>query len=135
MAGDITTTTRVIVTARAMGRCEWCGRPAALQLHHRLFRSRGGSHGPENLVALCGSGNHTGCHGRAHGAGPGDLEAAIAAGMTIPRGGDPRSVSIVSVIFRLPVWLLEDGDYEFDAPAGDPSAVPRMTATRRPPGR
>lgn len=137
MAGDITTATRRIVNARAQGRCEWCGRrESALQLHHRLFRSRGGSHGPENLLALCGSGNHSGCHGRAHGASAGDTEAALAAGVTIPRGGEPRGVPVMSVIFGLWAWLREDGDYEFDGPRVDPAALPTMTAdTQEPPAR
>ena len=55
---------------RADGRCEGCGTYAPLELHHRRFRGRGGKHLVENLVALCGSGNHTGCHGQAHGVNP-----------------------------------------------------------------
>ena len=57
-------------TDRADGRCEGCGLPAPLERHHRRFRSRGGKTTPENLILLCGWGNHTGCHGRAHSADP-----------------------------------------------------------------
>ncbi|WP_136043328.1 HNH endonuclease [Microbacterium sp. K22] len=61
---------RTAVHERAKGRCEGCGRIAPLELHHRKYRSRGGKHTASNLVALCGWGNHTGCHGRAHGPNP-----------------------------------------------------------------
>lgn len=132
---DITRDIRAAVLFRANGRCEWCGRwTQALNLHHRLYRSRrfradgGGIHDGGNLVALCGSGNHTGCHGRAHGAGPGDYDAAIAAGMTIPSGGSPAAIPIRSVWFRLDAWLLPNGDFAFE-PTGsvDPAAVPTIT--------
>lgn len=57
---------RALVLDRAGGRCEGCGGYAELELHHRQYRSRGGKHSAENIVALCGWGNHTGCHGIAH---------------------------------------------------------------------
>ncbi|MFJ6427506.1 HNH endonuclease [Microbacterium maritypicum] len=47
---------RAAVHERAQGRCEGCGRIAPLELHHRKYRSRGGTHTVENLVALCGWG-------------------------------------------------------------------------------
>ena len=51
---------------RSGGMCEsGCGRPAA-EIHHRRFLGRGGKHNLANLLALCGRGNHTGCHGLAH---------------------------------------------------------------------
>lgn len=50
--------------------CEGCGQRVATEIHHRKYRSRGGSHEVANLLHLCGSGNHTGCHGRAHSATP-----------------------------------------------------------------
>ncbi len=51
---------------RSGGMCEaGCGRRAQ-DIHHRRFLSRGGRHNLANLLALCGSGNHTGCHGIAH---------------------------------------------------------------------
>lgn len=66
MSDPIPAKIRKIVTDRAEGMCEWCGKTAPLELHHRKFRSRGGKHTVTNLVALCGWGNHTGCHGDAH---------------------------------------------------------------------
>lgn len=69
MAEPIPAKVRDTVLARAAGRCERCGRHVqSLELHHRKFRSRGGHHTIENIVALCGWGNHTGCHGAAHSA-------------------------------------------------------------------
>ena len=51
---------------RSHGMCEaGCGR-RAVDIHHRRFLSRGGKHNIANLLALCGSGNHSGCHGVAH---------------------------------------------------------------------
>lgn len=66
MADQIPARSRALVLARAGGRCEVCGIDAPLELHHRRYRSRGGHHRPSNLVAVCGWGNHSGCHGWAH---------------------------------------------------------------------
>lgn len=57
---------RAVVEERAGGRCEGCGLAGDLDLHHRKYRSRGGSHDAHNLIALCGLGNTSGCHGTAH---------------------------------------------------------------------
>lgn len=54
------------VMARAGGLCEVCGLRRATEVHHRLHRSHGGPDTVENQLAVCGWGNHTGCHGRAH---------------------------------------------------------------------
>lgn len=77
MLSAIPASVRKAVLERAEGRCEACGKGAPLELHHRVYRSRGGKHSPANLVALCGGssglpgGNHSGCHGDAHnGRGP-----------------------------------------------------------------
>lgn len=79
---------RRLVLARSGGACEGCGRVVGLELHHRLFRSRGGLGGPENALALCGFGNTGGCHGRAHsGAGPG-------LGWAVSAGADPAEVPV-----------------------------------------
>lgn len=131
MSDDSTTVTpqtRLALRNRSHGRCEWCGHGGKrLEVHHRLYRSRGGGHDASNLVMLCGWGNHTGCHGRAHGAEPGDTDAAIRAGMTLPSGADPEAVEIRSVVFGIPMWLLPNGDVVFDRPAPiDPAAVPRL---------
>lgn len=49
------------VRDRAAGRCENCGSRKALQVHHVIYRSQGGTHEPSNLKALCMD-----CHGSAH---------------------------------------------------------------------
>lgn len=53
---------RQVVLARAGQRCERCGERRPLDLHHRLPRSRGGTHTAANLAALCGGPD--GCHAR-----------------------------------------------------------------------
>lgn len=117
-AASVTPTIRLALRNRSHGRCEWCGHGGKrLEVHHRKYRSRGGRHDASNLVMLCGWGNHTGCHGRAHGAEAGDLEAAERAGMTLPSGADPALVPIRSVVFGIEEWLLPDGDVVFDRPA------------------
>ena len=63
---DIPAKTREAVKARSGGICEGCGRRRASEIHHRRYKSRGGGHELSNLLHLCGSGNHTGCHGTAH---------------------------------------------------------------------
>lgn len=55
---------RQAVFARSAGRCEarWDGCTGVVQhAHHRLRRSQGGKHTPENLLAVC---SH--CHERIH---------------------------------------------------------------------
>jgi hypothetical protein len=117
--GDVEAWARAAVLFRADGRCEWCGRKVDRpELHHRLFRSRGGGHGPENLVALCGWGNTTGCHGRAHT----QEQEARAAGMTIGHGGDPLDVPFASIMFGgLLMWVGADGFTSFDGPPPRPT--------------
>jgi len=74
-AVEFTPAVLALLRERAGGRCEGCGRLAAhLEAHHRKFRSRGGLGTPENGAMLCGWGNHTGCHGAAHGQGDYDKE-------------------------------------------------------------
>lgn len=45
-------------------RCQHCGRPMyrGMHVHHIIYRSRGGTNLPSNLISLCPS-----CHGRIHG--------------------------------------------------------------------
>jgi hypothetical protein len=57
---------RRIVEERCGGVCEGCGKQPATNLHHRLYRSRGGGNEVSNLIALCGMGNAAGCHQIAH---------------------------------------------------------------------
>lgn len=92
---------RKAVLARAGGRCEGCGRHAPLELHHRKYRSRGGTHAVENLVALCGWGNHTGCHGLAHSANP-PLGWSLSSGLS-----DPARETILTHVGI--VYLTADG--------------------------
>jgi hypothetical protein len=96
---------REATLARDGHRCAWCGRyDLALEVHHRAGKGMGGSRTLDhlaNLVALCGWGNHTGCHGLAHS----DREAASAAGMTVPRSTDPHPIAVTYHDGR---WLLDD---------------------------
>ncbi|HEY2644062.1 MAG TPA: hypothetical protein VGI56_09960 [Galbitalea sp.] len=73
---------------RSRGLCEGCGVSQATQAHHRQYRSRGGSDLLSNALHLCGSGNHTGCHGIAHTA------AGEALGWSIRSGFDPEEVPV-----------------------------------------
>lgn len=68
---------RNAVVDRSGGVCEGCGESRATNIHHRKYRSRGGTHEVHNLVALCGSGNTSGCHGRAHSGEGKDLGWAV----------------------------------------------------------
>jgi len=47
-----------IHSRRVLEQCGWrcvrCGRTYLLQIHHRQFRSHGGTHRPENLEPVCG---------------------------------------------------------------------------------
>jgi len=58
--------TRRLIETRSDGTCEGCGQAPATDMHHRKYRSRGGTHAIDNILHLCGSGNTSGCHGRAH---------------------------------------------------------------------
>jgi hypothetical protein len=68
---------------RSGGFCEGCGGQAT-QMHHRLYRSRGGEDEPQNLLHLCVS-----CHGRAH-TGEGER-----LGWSVRSGFDPGEVPVV----------------------------------------
>lgn len=66
-SSDFPPAVRAQILQRAGGRCESCGTTTDhLEIHHRRYRSRGGPGTAENGLALCGWGNHTGCHGWAH---------------------------------------------------------------------
>lgn len=52
-------------------RCVWCGATWPLNQHHLVYRSQGelyrdGRKLEKPTVTLCGSGNASGCHGKAH---------------------------------------------------------------------
>lgn len=55
-----------LLLARSGGVCELCWQAEATEIHHRKYRSRGGGHELANLLHVCGMGNTSGCHGRAH---------------------------------------------------------------------
>ena len=42
-------------------RCQCCGTRSNLEVHHREFRSQGGSDSEQNLITLC-----AGCHSLVH---------------------------------------------------------------------
>ncbi|WP_437582701.1 HNH endonuclease [Paramicrobacterium sp. CJ85] len=88
---------RDAVHERSGGQCERCFSAGPLELHHRKFRSRGGKHTVENLVALCGWGNHTGCHGLAHTDGTG--------GWSVHSWDDERIIPVRDDLGRL--WMLD----------------------------
>ena len=105
---------RDTVLTRADGACEGCGTPTnSLELHHRKYRSRGGKHTVDNLLALCGWGNHTGCHGRAHT----DPEAVID-GWSVNSWDDPAHRPVLwrgRFVFLLTVepWVEDMGEVTF----------------------
>lgn len=53
--------------------CEGCGQRHGENLHHRKYKSRGGADTLANALLLCGFGNASGCHGRAHSGDGADL--------------------------------------------------------------
>jgi len=93
------------VAERSFGLCEGCGVRQATEMHHRVFRSRGGRDEVVNLLHLCGTGNHTGCHGEAHT----DPERQIH-GWSVPSHEKPRNRP---VLYRGAwVYLMPDGGLE-----------------------
>lgn len=86
---------------RSGGICEGCGRERATNKHHRKYRSRGGQSTVENGLDLCGSGNHTGCHGIAHSGLEGERR-----GWAIRSGHDPAKVPARVVLGAVKVWVL-----------------------------
>ena len=93
------------VSERSGGVCEGCGVQPATQKHHRVYRSRRGRDEVENLLDLCGSGNHTGCHGEAHTNPQRQID-----GWTVPSWEKPRDRP---VLYRGEwVYLLPNGKTE-----------------------
>jgi hypothetical protein len=73
--------------------CVRCGnriRDHDYSLHHRLPRSRGGRHAPENLVTLCGSAT-SGCHAHVESF----RATATIQGWLVPTGEDPAAWPIL----------------------------------------
>lgn len=80
---DFTPKVTAAIRERAGGLCEGCHHHAETQLHHRLYKSRGGKGTIANGIALCGLGNASGCHGHAHTAHGERL------GWSLPSGSNP----------------------------------------------
>lgn len=89
-----------IMKARSGGRCEGCGKVDRVEAHHRLYRSRGGLGGAGNGALLCGFGNSSGCHGKAHSA------AGEGLGWSVRRGFDAEQIPMIHA--RFGVVLLTD---------------------------
>lgn len=103
--------TREKVYARANGVCEVCGKYApGADIHHRLAKGMGGTsnkriHDPSNLLAVCGWGNTSGCHGDIHGT----ADYAKAMGWIVSRF-TPHSPAEVPVrLWDGMFWLDDDG--------------------------
>jgi len=96
------------VAERSFGLCEGCGTRQATQMHHRVYRSRGGRDEVVNLLHLCSDavgGNVDGCHGEAHN----DPERQIH-GWSVPSHEKPRDRP---VLYRGAwVYLMPDGGLE-----------------------
>jgi len=63
---EFTAKAKKTIRERSGGVCEACGKVPAAQVHHRLYKSRGGRGNVANGLAVCGMGNSAGCHGAAH---------------------------------------------------------------------
>lgn len=77
------------VKERSFGLCEICGIRRATETHHRLHKSHGVLDTVENLLRVCGWGNHTGCHGMAH-----SHSQRYAKGWAVRSGFDPADVPL-----------------------------------------
>lgn len=86
------------VKERSFGLCEICGKARATQVHHRLHRSHGTLDVPANLLHVCGTGNHTGCHGLAH-----SDSDRYANGWAVKSGGNP---ALTPVLYRGRLMIL-----------------------------
>ena len=100
---------RVVVFARAAGRCELCGGTGPDQTHHRKARQAGGSsrtpaiQSPANLLAVCGW-----CHDMAE-----RHEDRWDFGWKVHRGHNPGAVPVLVVLGGWesePEWVLLDDD-------------------------
>ena len=103
---------RAIVDERDESTCVYDG-ARATDRHHRTGGMGGSSredhHSPQNIVTLCGFGNTSGCHGKAHT----DRAWALANGYRVPHGTDPLTVPITHHAWGT-VWLRADGAFTLD---------------------
>lgn len=94
---------------RSLGMCEgMCGKRAR-EIHHRRFLGRGGKHNVSNLLALCGRGNHSGCHGIAH-------QGEAPDGWAISRHEPKHESEIPYVDLAGRTWWLDDEGGRHDRP-------------------
>lgn len=103
---------RKVVRQRSQGACEVCGRTGATNMHHR--RKAGRVWTPENLIAVCGWGNASGCHGHIER----NPAASREQGWIVPSHRDPA---------RVPAWLAGRG-YVFLHPSGHVEEAPEEAA-------
>ena len=104
-------------------RCVVCGwrlsgaRGLDWSIHHRRGRDgRPDSHQPQNLIAVCGGDNVTGCHGRIHQR----RSEAQPNGWWLSRiaGTDPLTVPVLVERGSRWVYLTADGEYADVPPEG-----------------
>ena len=102
---EFTAKAKKTIRERSGGVCEACGKVPATQVHHRLYKSRGGRGNVANGLAVCGFGNAGGCHGIAHTA-KGEQQ-----GWSIRSGFYPLKVPVSHATHGL-VTFDDDGGFE-----------------------
>lgn len=111
MPATVTARDRAIVLDRSGGMCEVCGAAPASNVHHRRGRGMGGTrraiHSPAWLLAVCGMGNTSGCHGRIEG----DRVEAERNGWALAWSVEDASAAPVRLAIGL-VLLDDAGGYE-----------------------
>lgn len=115
---EFTPAAQKVIKARSGGVCEACGVKRAEQIHHRLYKSRGGFGNPANGLHVCGLGNADGCHGIAHTAIGEQL------GWSIRSGFDP---AVVPVFHKAAQWWWRQTDDGLLIPVPAPDAMEYMT--------
>ncbi len=68
----------VLVRERDGNCCRNCGLPWEVEVHHIVYRSRGGSHDTSNLVCLCADCHRAAHIGRLHIEGDADVKLDMA---------------------------------------------------------
>jgi hypothetical protein len=92
--------------------CEICYRARATNMSHRKAAGRGGLWCPTNVLAACGMGNTSGCHGRVHADRHGE---ATQAGWAVRTGRIPAEQEVLLARHGW-VYLDEDGGMRSAAP-------------------
>lgn len=112
-----------LVLIREFGCCAICGnelpgeRGFGWSVHHRRGRdNKPDSHTVQNLIAVCGGDNVTGCHGRIHQR----RSEAQPNGWWLSRiaGTDPLTVPLLIERESRWVYLTATGEYSDDPPEG-----------------